>query len=321
MIGEIGGSRISASRALYIKLGEGNCWARLALDSGTLRFGFRDFPHNEALTAVENNNFAIAKSFYENELSVNPGTATRYSNELREFYTAGADVLWITFFEGRLWWAFSDPQVYAAEDATSAVTGSRYRSTVGGWSDKNIAGEVLWKNSLRGSSTTTEGFRGAVCKVREFEYLLRRLNNEETDQTKAVREARANLVAQLSPLVAGLHWKDFELLVELVITQGGWRRVSATGGVQHTTDLEVELPLTGERALVQVKSRIDNRIAKQALEKLVAEAGGSRIFLVYHTQDETLSLSQENVTLIGPESLAEKVVDAGLSTWVMNKVG
>ena len=68
----------------------------------------------------------------------------------------------------------------------------------------------------------------------------------------------------MTPLIQGLHWRDFELLAELVMTQGGWRRVSATGGVQMAIDIELELPLTRERALVQVKSRLNQNDADAA---------------------------------------------------------
>src|SRR5712691_2003566 len=102
---------VTATRALYIKLGRENRWAQLAFDSNTLRFGFRDVPHQQALAAVEAKNFAsVIKVFYEGR-GVPAGTATRYSNEVREFYTAGADVLWITFAKRRMWWCFADAEV------------------------------------------------------------------------------------------------------------------------------------------------------------------------------------------------------------------
>jgi hypothetical protein len=313
--------QVSATRALYIKLGEGNRWAQLAFDSNTLRFGFRDVPHQQALAAAEAKDFKSVKDFYQNERSVAPGTATRYSNEVREFYTAGTDVLWITFAKGRMWWCFADAEVVPNLAADPDATGSRFRKTIGGWTDKDLIGQTLWTNKLRGSLTTTAGFRGTICRVREFDYLLRLLNGEETAVTKAVRTARSQLIETLIPLIPGLHWKDFELLVELVMTQGGWRRVSATGGTQHTIDLELELPLTGERALVQVKSRLDQNTAETVATDLTEAAGGSRVFIVYHTPSEPLAVDQENVTLIGPNALAEHVVDLGLTTWVMAKVG
>ena len=101
---------ITATRALYIKLGESNRWVQLAFDSGTLRFGFRDIPHDQAIAAVGARDFTPIKEFYQNERSVAPGTATRYSNEVREFYTAPPDVLWITFAKGRMWWCFADAE-------------------------------------------------------------------------------------------------------------------------------------------------------------------------------------------------------------------
>jgi hypothetical protein len=312
---------ITATRALYIKLGEGNRWVQLAFDSSTLRFGFRDIPHDQALAAVEARDFTFIKSFYQNERSVAAGTATRYSNEVREFYTAGSDVLWITFAKGRMWWCFADAEVIPNPSADPDATGSRYRKVIGYWSDKDVMGKTLLTNELRGSLTTTAGFRGAICRVREFDYLLRRLNGEETAATKEVRDARTKLIETLVPLIPGLHWKDFELLVELVMTQGGWRRVSATGGTQHTIDLELELPLTGERALVQVKSRLDQGTADRLCAELTDAAGDALVFIVYHTPSDKLSAEQENVTLIGPQALAEHIVDLGLTTWIMAKVG
>jgi len=312
---------ITASRALYIKLGEGNAWADLAFSTQSLRFGFADIPHPEALLAVTANDFSSVKRYYEDVRSTVPGTATRYSNEVREFYTASSDVLWITFVGGRLWWCFANTEVFPTPSADEDSTGSRYRNVVGSWSDKDASGQTLWINSLRGSLTTTAGFRGTICRVTEFEYLLRRLNAEETEPTGVARAARLRLIEAIVPLISGLHWKDFELLAELVMTQGGWRRVSATGGPQQTIDLELELPLTGERALVQVKSRLDRETAARIAADLAEAAGGSRIFIVYHTPVEPLSIDRENVTIIGPHAVAEHVVDLGLVSWIMKKVG
>jgi hypothetical protein len=312
---------ISASRALYIKLGEGNCWTKLSFETNTLRFGFSEISHEMALAAVEKDDFTAIRDFYRLERAVASGTATRYSNEMRSFYTTGPDVLWITFADGRLWWCFADPTVMPTLDVDPSAAGSKYRNSVGKWSDKDINGQTLWTNALRGSLTTTAGFRGTICRVSEFDYLIRRLNGEETVATAAARHARQNLIEAIIPLIRGLHWRDFELLVELVMTQGGWRRVSATGGTQHTTDLELELPLTGEPALVQVKSRLDQITANKVTSELVEAAGNARIFVAYHTSPGPLVNDQENVSLIGPDELAEHVVELGLTGWIMNKVG
>lgn len=309
---------VTATRGLYIKLGEQNRWAKLALESNTVLLGFRAIPHEAALAAVKGKDFTSIKALCERAYPGSAGTATRRSNEIREFYTAGADVLWITFADRKLWWCFSETEVTPTLAPDPEVAGSRYRKVIGRWADKDLKGNTLWTNALRGSLTTTEGFRGTICRVREIDYLRRRLNGEETPTTQAVRTAHQQLVDAVVPLIRGLHWKDFELLVELVMTQGGWRRVSATGGTQHTIDLELELPLTGERALVQVKSELDQSTAERIAADL---AGGARVFIAYHTGLGQLSIDQEDVTLIGPGALAQHVVDLGLTTWLMGKVG
>ena len=81
---------VAAARALYIKLGRANKWAPIALASNTLRFGFQDISHQQALLAARANDFAVVKDYYVREQAIEPGAATRFSNEVREFYTAGA---------------------------------------------------------------------------------------------------------------------------------------------------------------------------------------------------------------------------------------
>jgi hypothetical protein len=311
---------LSASRALYVKLGEKGCWFETARDTNTVRVGFSEVSEDTARAAATAGDFTPIKTLYE-KAGYARGTATRFSNELREFYTTGTDVLWITFAEGRMWWCFAQPEVTPTAGGERKKEGSRYRKTVAPWSDKDLKGEVLWKTGLRGSLTTTEGFRGTICKVREFEYLLRRINGEKSSAVEAVSGARRRLIEALIPLIRGLHWRDFELLVELVVTQGGWRRVSQTGGTQHTTDIELELPFTGDRALVQVKSRLNQAVAEEVAARLTEQAGGAKVIIAYHTSDGRLSIDQDSVTLLGPEEIAEHVVESGLTTWVMERVG
>ena len=62
------------------------------------------------------------------------------------------------------------------------------------------------------------------------------------------------MVAAAEQLIAGLHWADFETLVDVILARGGWHRVSALGGTMKDADLIVEQSVTQETALVQVKS-------------------------------------------------------------------
>ena len=92
---------LTATRALYIKLGVKNCWVGPAFQTSTLRIGYSEISHEMAVAAAEANDFTPIKTVYKKAGHAR-GTAKRYSNEVREFYTAGSDVLWITFDKGRL---------------------------------------------------------------------------------------------------------------------------------------------------------------------------------------------------------------------------
>jgi hypothetical protein len=59
---------------------------------------------------------------------------------------------------------------------------------------------------------------------------------------------------KIVPLMDLLTWQDFEMLVDLVFANSGWRRVGQVGKSQKSVDIELMLPTTGERASVQIKS-------------------------------------------------------------------
>jgi hypothetical protein len=91
--------------ARYIKLGPGDAWARRSLDRGEMH---REVSHELALTGDRD---AIAARFVA--LGRTQGKARDFAREILDFYTLGADTLWITFVDGRLWWARSEPGVTA----------------------------------------------------------------------------------------------------------------------------------------------------------------------------------------------------------------
>ena len=85
----------------------------------------------------------------------------------------------------------------------------------------------------------------------------------------------------------------------------------------ETLDLDLVLPSTGERAFVQVKSKTTS----QELTDYVAtleDSSFDRMFYVFHSGEATTG--DERVSVIGPESLADLVMDAGLVAWLIRKV-
>ena len=75
------------------------------------------------------------------------------------------------------------------------------------------------------------------------------LRAEAETATRQVRTIAANMIRRLD-------WKDFETLIDLIFSRGGWQRVGALGGDQADVDLVLKQPITEETAWVQVKSTI-----------------------------------------------------------------
>ena len=121
--------------------------------------------------------------------------------------------------------------------------------------------------------------------------------------------------------MALLTWRDFEILVNLVFSASGWRRIGESGGAQKTVDLELALPSTGERAFVQVKSRTSQAQLDDYVERL-RNRPEARMFYVYHTTAGPLEVpNSKRCTLIDSPKLAGMVLDAGLFSWLLQKAG
>jgi hypothetical protein len=56
---------------------------------------------------------AVVETYIDDE--ENPGIAKRFSNDLRHFYEATDQAIWITFHQDKLWWAFAKGSVTADE--------------------------------------------------------------------------------------------------------------------------------------------------------------------------------------------------------------
>ncbi len=97
-------------------------------------------------------------------------------------------------------------------------------------------------------------------------------------------------------------------------------RLSASGGMQKTIDIELVLPTTGEAAFVQVRLKPDQAQLEDYIERF-AERDDARMFYVYHTANSELREEDERVSIVGPNRLAELVLETGLFDWLLKKVG
>ena len=199
---------------------------------------------------------------------------------------------------------------------------SKFRRTDQLWSDQDSNGRLLVVNDLPGKIAQIQGFRGTVCRVKYPDLLYRMLNGTRSPLAEAISSGRATLGQDLARAITELHWKDFETLVDLVFRAAGWVRISVLGQHAKAYDLELREPITGDRYVVQVKSRA-------TLSDLLTTGGSfsaedyRRVFFVVHSPARDLVNAvnlPRHIEVVSPERLGVLAMDAGLAGWIESKV-
>lgn len=308
---------IKPAEVRYIKLGPGNAWFRHCRETGRIALGHAAVPHELAQAGDWE---AVSRHLVE-VCGRAANKASDFTREIRDFYTLGADCLWITFAEGRLWWAFAALGV-DWQGGDGAETGVRYRTLRQNWSDKDIEGNTLDASRLSTKLTCLMAYQQTLCSVAAADYAVRRINGEVEPVVVEAQVLQEQMTAIAVKMIAALHWRDFELLVDLIFGRNGWRRISAIGGTQKDIDLAVEQPITGERAIVQVKSRATAAVLRDSIARFREYPQYERWFFVCHTAPCTLIAPEgENIDLWTGGRLAEMALKAGLFDWLVERSG
>jgi hypothetical protein len=305
---------IAPTEIRYIKLGSGGRWAETAFARGEVLFGYSTVPHD---LCAQGDWDGVARLLVAGGRT--PAKANDAVREIRDFYTLGPDCLWITFEEGHLCWAFAAPEVVwlgASEDGQ----GARMRRTIDGWHRDSIKGEPLLADRMSTRLTQLAGYRQTICRVKPADYLLRRINGIEEPVLRQAREARAAMIAVATDMIAGLHWAEFETLVDLIFARAGWQRVSRVGETMADVDLVLEQPTTGERAFVQVKSTAGQAVLDDYVGWFRKSGAYDRMFFVCHTPKGRLSANDTaGLHIWAGDRLADAAVKAGLFDWLTER--
>ena len=279
--------RINPKSAYFIKLGRGGEYEEPCLTKGELWVGWTEVSHDLCIKPDWNAVWEIELNDYKNNnpiatKAVCQGYATYQKNQLRIFYESDETVLWVTFYADHLYWCFAKPGVKIQPNY------SRVRQSVNGWSCEDIQGNKLAFSRLAGSLLAMQGFRGAICRVKEIDYLVRKINCETSLEEQKAQDSRQALIASLEELIKKLNWKEFELLIDLIFRQAGWQRVDQLGKTQKDIDLTLLSPIDDEQYYVQVKSASDADNFNKFQERAKAEQEYAR-YLFYRTFPEKLS--------------------------------
>ena len=307
---------VQASRALYIKLGEGGAWERDCLERDqTLRVRFQEVPHS----LCSEGKWEEAAQLVAKEAK-SKGAATMFARQLRLFYEGAEDILWITFYRNRLWWCFSRPEVTVLSD-----NASRTRPAIDRWHSCDVKGQPLEASRLSGKLLMMRRFQGTMCSVgdQQFKYLLRKINAIDEPAVEAAKLARSSLEERVQTIIRSLHWRDFEILIDLIFREAGWRRISELGGSQTPFDLELRSPITGKRYGVQIKSQADLETFLAYPDECESLEGFSRFYFAVHSPSPELELiaPEGKVQLLRPAEVADRAVRYGLVDWVIDKAG
>jgi hypothetical protein len=112
-------------------------------------------------------------------------------------------------------------------------------------------------------------------------------------------ECVAGFVGIRNKLIIRLGDKDFEVLIDLILSRSGWDRLAKVGGVTEGIDIEVQNRAADEIAFVQVKSSANQK----TLDDYVSRFSDRRdhydrmIFAVHTPQGDIVSPDDQPVQL------------------------
>jgi hypothetical protein len=309
---------ITIRNAYYVKLGKGGEWAEDSIQGGKIRIGWKE----QALGDVNNWRESIIreKTLLAREQEGLPTSKAVVSNDvnaLSKIVHSTTEDVWVTFHDSYLWWC-RVAKTEIKEDATS-----KYREVSGQWSDCDTEDTSLIINQIPGRLTKIQRFSGTICSLGldEVNDLRRLLNNQPSVEFQSISSTKATLIKQVESGLSLLHWKDFEILVDLIFRNAGWRRVSVIGESMKFVDMELEEPITDDLYQVQVKSDATIVDFRKYAEQFT-EGDFRKLYFVVHNSKEKWANAPKykNVELILQERLAQMVVDFGLVNWLLKKI-
>lgn len=311
--GAIEGPQFQPEQVRYIKLGAGGAWAQEAIRDGTIPFGYREVAHEACAEGdwdeVRRQLLAMGRT---------SAGASQGLRELREFYTLPDTALWVTVADGHLWWAFAEGQAEASL-GTDGRAPARFRRTRDGWHRDSLTGEKLTTRTLSSALTKTANYRMTICEIEHADYLLRRIRGEAEPIHLEAQALRGQMRDVALRMIAKLHWEEFETLVDLIFTHGGWRRSSVLGKNQADVDLILDHPLTRETAWVQVKSDSNQTELDDYLGRFARDGSCDRFFFVSHARKPLTVSADRRFHLWTGDMLADITIDAGLFDWLIQR--
>lgn len=300
--------QIKFTKAFFIKLGAKGRYEPYSIPEGKARIGFHNFTLEKINSCLWDELMKMEGPNYDKK-----GVAARDVNMLRYFVESTSEDVWITFHNRHLYWCRLE-NTPLLEDSIS-----RYRTVTDRWLSYNIKGQELIEDQIPGNISKIQRFPAAICRVKEVDALERLINGVPSEAYQGISQAKDVLVHEIEKGLRLLHWKDFEILVDLLFRNAGWNRVSKVGETMKYVDIVLEEPISGERYLVQVKAEATREDFDKFLSQIPKE-GYNKLYFITHSPDGDFTHNYDKVEVMLPEELAKKVVGLGLTDWLMKKI-
>ena len=300
----------------YVKNGKGGAWWDDAQKHNQIRAGWREVPPDVLVAA----DLVAAEKHVREDAAANKRRSD--FNALELLLDRPSQHVWVAFEKGHLWWCTVHDDIEVNPNGNLPGKAHFWLKCARGWSNLSLKGELLAIERLPGPIGKTKGFRATVCKPGKSSDYLRVIRGDKHPDVAEAMKAKGAYERAVSKIVAQLHEKDFEVLIDLILSRTGWSKSDKVGGSTEGHDIIAENPSTDEQAFVQVKS-----VATQSdLDKYVGEFRVRRpqfdrlIFAVNGPIGKLNAPHDKSVLVWGDEKIAQLVVRLGLGDWVQFRV-
>jgi hypothetical protein len=302
----------------YVKNGQGGKWWKVAKSCGQIHLGWSSIPHDLLLAA----DYTTIESMIRAANSEKKGAATQDFNALRTLLDHPSQHLWVTFEDGCMWWCTVRDGINVNHDGAMDECGHFWLTCETPWKNYSLDNRrYLAIADLPGITTTAAAYRATVCEPKAWQDILRIIKNKEDPDVEAAAKARASYEKTIASLVSRLRPKDFEMLIDLILSNSGWKRLAKLGGTTEGIDIEVENPALDEIAFVQVKSTADQDVLDDYISRFRQRDGRySRMIFAVHSPRHLKLSDDPRIQVWAGEKIANLVVRLGLGDWVAKRL-
>jgi hypothetical protein len=302
----------------YVKNGSGGRWWQAAKSLQQVHLGWSNVPGHMLLAADRTAIEPIIASGYNGK----KGAAKNDCRALWSVLDRPSQHLWVTFQDGCMWWCTVRDGITINQHGESRELGHFWLQCDRPWSSQSIGLKHLAMANLPGTATKVAMYQATICKPSGWPSILRIIRDEEDKDAVAAARSRQAYEICVAKLIARLGPKDFELLIDLILSRTGWIRLAKLGGATEGIDIEAENVAANEIAFVQVKSAAAQSVVDDYIERFNArrERYDRMIFAVHTPIGALNSPPGQSIQIWSGSRIAELVVRLGFGEWVANRM-